>query len=157
MRLTFMLACIVVFSAGSFAQTAPQLDAGAQEVTAKSKAVLQAIKEKDPAMLNGLLANDFRSIDLAGGFSSRQEMMGSAKEGFLKDFLIYDSQTFRVDKDSILVSYNTAVTLSDEAAKELAQDNLTWPRYSKVSDLWVSEDGDWKLKFEQVTPVRVMY
>jgi hypothetical protein len=31
------------------------------------------------------------------------------------------------------------------------------PVYNKVSDLWVRQGGDWKLKFEQVTPMRSMY
>ena len=94
---------------------------------------------------------------MAGDFGSRQEMLGTAKEGFLKDFLFYEPQAFRIDNDSILVSYSTAITLSDSAIKQLAEDNLTWPRYSKVSDLWVRQGSDWKLKFEQTTPVRIMY
>jgi hypothetical protein len=28
------------------------------------------------------------------------------------------------------------------------------PRYQKVSDLWVKQGSDWRLKFEQATPVR---
>jgi len=144
--------------AASFAQSSQQSsDADGQALIAKSKAVLEAEKNKDVASLNNLLAEDFRAIDLAGDLSSRKEMIGSSQEGFLKDFLFYQPQAFRIDDNSVLVSYNTAVTLSEAAQKELAEDNLVWPRYSKVSDLWVREAGDWKLKFEQVTPVRAMY
>src|SRR6267154_3053857 len=148
------LASVMIFCAASFAQAPPQAnDAGAQAMITKSKSVLEAMKAKDASTLNGLLANDFRSVDMAGDLGSRQEMIGSAHEGLVKDFLFYAPQALPIDNDSILVSYNTAITLSDAALKELAQDNLTWPRYSKVSDLWVRQGGDWKLKFEQVTPV----
>jgi hypothetical protein len=140
------------------AQSSPQsTDPEAQGLVAKSRAVLEAEKTKDVSALNNVLAEDFRSIDLAGDSSSRKEMLGAAQEGYLKDFLFYEPQAFRVDDNSVLVSYNVAITLSDAALKELAEDNLTWPRYSKVSDLWVRQGGEWKLKFEQVTPVRVMY
>jgi hypothetical protein len=158
MRPFALLASFVIFCAACFAQSTPQAnDPDAQALIAKSKAVLEAVKAKDPAALNGLLADDFRSVDVAGDFGSRQEMIGAAHEGFLKDFLFYEPQAFRIDGDSILVSYNSAMILSDAVLQQLADDNITWPRYCKVSDLWVRQGGEWKLKFEQVTPVRAMY
>jgi hypothetical protein len=157
MKSVFMLSSVIILCVASFAQAAQSSEADAQEMIAKSKAALEAIKAKDVPMLNGLLADNFRSVDLAGDFGGKQEMLGSAHEGFVKDFLFYNPQTFRVDNDSILVSYNTAITLSDAALEELVDDNITWPRYSKVSDLWVRQGSDWKLKFEQITPVRAMY
>jgi hypothetical protein len=158
MKSLLLLACVVVLCVASFAQSAqPSADSEAQSLIAKSRNVLEAEKAKDIAALSSLVADNFRSIDLAGDVESRQEMLGQAKEGFLKDFLFYEPQAFRIDNDSILVSYNVAVTLSDAAIKELAEDNLTWPRYSKISDLWVRQGSDWKLKFEQTTPVRAMY
>ena len=153
-----VVVCILMFCTVSSAQTVPQPGApDAQALVTKSKAVLEAVKAKNAAALNGLLADDFRSIDMAGDSGSRNEMLGTAREGLLKDFIFYSPLAFRIDNDSMLVSYNVAITLSDAAQKELAEDNLTWPRYSKVSDLWVRQDNDWKLKFEQVTPVRIMY
>ena len=158
MKFVFALSSIVILCVAGLAQAAPQsTDADAQPLIEKSKAVLEAIKAKDAATLNGLLAQDFRSVDVGGGLGSREELLGTAHEGFLKDFLFYNPQAFRIDNDSVLVSYNSSVVLSDAALKELADDNLTWPRYSRVSDLWVQQGGDWKLKFEQVTPVRAMY
>jgi len=153
-----LAACILMFCMASSAQTAAQSGAAdAQSLIAKSRAVLEAVKTKDAAGLNNLLADDFRSVDMAGDSGSRNEMLGTAKEGFLKDFIFYSPQALRIDDDSMLVSYNSAITLSDTATKELAEDNLTYPRYFKVSDLWVRQGGDWKLKFEQSTPVRIMY
>jgi hypothetical protein len=157
MKSFLLLSCILTYCAASFAQSPQSSDPDAQALIAKSKSVLEAEKAKDVASLNNLLAESFRGVDVAGDLSSRKEVIGSAQEGFLKDFLFYEPQAFRIDDNSVLVSYNTATTLSDAAQKELAEDNLVWPRYSKVSDLWVREGGDWKLKFEQVTPVRAMY
>jgi hypothetical protein len=153
-----ILACLMILCAAGLAQAAPQSnDADAQAMIAKSKSVLEAVKAKDVQTLSGLLADNFRSVDMAGDFGSRQELLGAAHEGFVKDFLFYNPQSFRIDNDSVVVSYNSAVTLSDTMLHELAEDNLTWPRYSKVSDLWVRQGGDWKLAFEQITPVRAMY
>jgi hypothetical protein len=157
MKSFFAVAFLVVFSAASFAQAAPSNDADSQALISKSKDSLEAMKTKDPAALNALLAEDFHSIDMAGEFGSRQEMLGAAQGGFVKDFLFYEPRAVRIDDNSIIVTYNSAVTLSDEALAGLAEDNLTWPRYSKVSDLWVRQNGEWKLKFEQATPVRAMY
>lgn len=151
-------ACILILCAAWSAQAASQSSApDAQAFIAKSRAILEAEKAKDAAALNGLLADDFRSVDMAGDAGSRNEVLGTAKDGFLKDFLLYSPQALRIDEDSMLVTYNVVLTLSDNAQKELAEDNLTWPRYSKVSDLWVRQGEDWKLKFEQVTPIRIMY
>ncbi|HEY7353816.1 MAG TPA: nuclear transport factor 2 family protein [Terriglobales bacterium] len=155
MKSLFTLAALGVLCAVSYAQGARQSnDPDAQAVIGKSRAVLEAIKGKDAKSLGALLANDFRSIDLTGDFGGRQEMLGSAQEGFLKDFLLYNPQAFRIDNDSMLVSYNTAITPAEAFQEEMSEDNVVWPRYSKVSDLWVREGGEWKLKFEQTTPLR---
>jgi hypothetical protein len=161
MKSSFLLTCVLIFCAASFGQSAqssqPSSDPEAQALIAKSRTFLEAEKSKDVTALNDLLADNFRSVDMAGDVGGRQEMLGATKEGFLKDFLFYEPQAFRIDNDSIVVSYNTAITLSDAMIKQLAEDNLTFPRYFKVSDLWVRQGSDWKLKFEQTTPVRVMY
>lgn len=158
MKSLSQFAWLAIFCAACFAQAAPQSnDADAQAMIAKSKALLEAAKAKDVQALNGLLADNFRSIDPAGDVGSRQQILAEAQAGFIKDFYFYNPQAIRINNDSVVVSYNSAVSLSDEILKELAEDNITWPRYSKVSDLWVRQDGDWKLAFEQITPVRAMY
>jgi hypothetical protein len=158
MKSILLLVCVLMFCAASLAQSAQSSgDPEAQALIAKSRSVLETEKSKDVSTLSDLLADNFRSIDLAGDFGSRQEMLATTREGFLQDFLFYEPQAFRIDNDSVLVSYNMAITLSDAAIKQLAEDNLVFPRYSKVSDLWVRQGSDWKLKFEQTTPVRIMY
>jgi hypothetical protein len=158
MKTISLVSSVLIICAACFAQAAPQSsDAAAQALIEKSKSVLEDMKAKDPQALNGLLAQNFHSVNLAGEMGTRQEMLGSAHEGFIKDFLFYNPQAMRIDNDSVMVSYDTVVILSDEAMKELAEDNITWPRYSRVSDLWVRHGGDWKLEFEQITPIRAMY
>jgi hypothetical protein len=158
MRAVFLLTSVIILFFSSLAQAAPtSSDTDAQNLIAKSKSVLEALQNKDVQSLNELLTDDFRRIDVGGSFSSRQETLGTAREGFLKAFLFYTPQAIRIDNDSILVTYNAVITLADNALKQLADDNITWPRYSKVSDLWVRQGGDWKLKFQQITPVLAMY
>ena len=158
MKSLLVLSSAFILCVAGFAQAAPQSsDPEAQSLITKSKQVLEAIRAKDPQTLNELLAENFQSIDLAGDSGNKRELLGAAQGGFIKDFLFYEPQTFRIDNDSVMVTYNSAITLSDEMLSELAQDNITWPRYSKVSDLWVRQGSDWKLTFEQITPVRAMY
>jgi hypothetical protein len=45
------------------------------------------------------------------------------------------------------VTYNLIVTMPEG-------DDQWAPRYQKISDLWVRSGNEWRLKFEQATPLR---
>jgi len=114
---------------------------------AKSKAVSAALKAKDVETLRSLLASDFHSIGSEGKSHEKGDLLGDAKDGNLKDFAFYDPQVTQVDSGVALVTYNLIVTMPEG-------DDLLAPRYQKISDLWVRQGSDWKLKFEQSTPLR---
>lgn len=119
-----------------------------QTLIAKSKSVLQNVKSKDVTALNALLSNDFRIVWSDGKLHERGELLGAAQEGMLRDFQFYSAEVVPIDSNSALVTFNLVVDMPEGDDPGMA------PRYQKVSDLWVREGNDWRLKFEQATPVR---
>ena len=119
----------------------------ADTLIAKSKAIPQLMKAKDVEGLKSLLADDFRIVGSEGRIHGKGEILGAVQEGFLQDFIFYNPQVIQVDADTALVTYNLIVTIPEG-------DDLLAPRYQKVSDLWERQGNDWRLKFEQATPLR---
>lgn len=141
----FVLAfCAVSPSQMSHSQSADSL---AQALIAKSKSVHQAVEAKDLHTLNELMAPDFRMVGSEGQLHDRAELLGTAEEGALRNFMFYSPQVTRIDDNSAIVTYNLIVTMPEG-------DDLMAPRYQKISDLWVRSGDDWRLKFEQATPLR---
>src|SRR6266496_975843 len=130
------------------AQT-PQADGGplAQDLIAKSKGIHTLTESKNPNGLKALLADDFEIVGREGKLHERGELLGDAAGGILRDFQFYDPKVVQIDSGTALVTYNLIVTM-------LEGDDLLAPRYQKVSDLWVRQGSEWRLKFEQATPLR---
>src|ERR1041385_5798444 len=139
-----ILAIAICSSPLAWAQSA---DATAEALIAKSKSIPEALRAKDVKALNDLLASDFTVVSSEGEIHDRAEGIGAAGEGVLRDFMFYNPQVKRVDDNSAAVTYNLIVTMPE------GDDSLA-PRYQKISDLWVHAGGDWRLKFEQATPLR---
>lgn len=114
---------------------------------AKSKAIPQLMKAKDVEGLKSLLADDLRIVGSEGRVHEKGEILGAAQEGALRDFMFYNPQVIQIDADTALVTYNLIITIPEG-------DDLLSPRYQKISDLWVRQGNDWRLKFEQATPLR---
>ena len=144
----------IAFCAAGLAQTASQPgtpDPLTEMLIAKSRAVPQAVHGKDVKALNELLAADFKIVGSEGRLHDRGELLGAAQEGALHDFMFYNPQLIKIGDDSAVVTYNLIVTMPEG-------DDLFAPRYQRISDLWVrqgnSNNNDWRLKFEQATPLR---
>lgn len=129
------------------AQPSQDSDALAQQLIAKSKSVLQSVKSKDVTALNALLSNDFRIVWSDGKLHEKGELLGAAQEGMLRDFQFYAADVVPVDRDSALVTFNLIADMPE------GDDDMA-PRYQRVSDLWVRQGDNWRLKFEQATPLR---
>lgn len=122
-------------------------DPRAEALIVKSKSVHQAVEAKNLHALNELLTPDFHMVGSEGQLHDRGELLGAAEEGALLNFMFYSPQVTRVDDNSAIVTYNLIVTMPEG-------DDLFAPRYQKISDLWVRSGDDWRLKFEQSTPLR---
>jgi hypothetical protein len=141
------LLCIAL-CAPCLSQTAqPSASDSTQELIKKSRAVPQAVESKDLRALHELLAPDFRMVGSEGQLHDRGELLGAAEEGALRNFMFYSPHVTRIDENSAIVTYNLIVTMPEG-------DDLMAPRYQKISDLWVRSGDEWRLKFEQATPLR---
>ncbi len=118
-----------------------------RELMAKSQAMLEAQQTKDVAALKRLLAEDFVQVGSDAKVHRQEEIIDDAREGWLKDYSVYEPTFVSVDDDSAIVTYNVIVNAPE------GDDGLA-PRYQRYSDLWVKQDGKWTLKFEQATPAR---
>jgi len=123
-------------------------DSPASPLVDKTKDLLQARKGKDASVLNQTLARDFMSVGSEGKLHDRAEMIDSAREGELQDYQAYNLRVIRVNDSTVIVTYDCIIKMPEGDAPNMA------PRYQHISDLWVSEGGEWKLKFQQATAAR---
>jgi hypothetical protein len=118
-----------------------------QTLVDNSKTIPEALKTKNVDLLKRTLADNFYGVGSEGGLHHRDEVIDAAAEGMLKDYTVYNASVFTVDNNNAIVTYNLIVNMP-EGDTDLA------PRYQRISDLWVKSGEQWKLKFEQATPLR---
>jgi hypothetical protein len=119
-----------------------------QVLTEKSNEVHSLRKSKDVNGIKMLLTDDFDYVGGDGRLHHRDELLGDMQDGTLRDFKLYEPQAVQIDSGAALLIYNAIVDMREGDDPGMA------PRYQKVSDLWVKQGSDWRLKFEQATPVR---
>jgi hypothetical protein len=112
-----------------------------------TRAELEAQKTRDPDAVKNLVTPDFTMVGSDGRVYDKDELIDAAREGRLKSYQIYDVKIEDVGEDVILVSYNLIVT-------EAEGDNGLAPRYQRVTDLWMKQGEQLRLKFEQASAVR---
>ena len=110
-----------------------------QQLIDQQKQFLQAIQTKQATSVDRAVADDFQGIATNGDFYDRSEVVESAEKGMPKDTRAYDFRVFKLNDDSAVVAYNLIVP-------------GTHPRYRHMADTWARIDGQWKLKFRQITP-----
>ena len=153
---TFLFAVIVAFSSAAclngFAQETPA--AGVHPPTpleesliAQSRAVPQAEQAKDLATLQHLLTDDFQQVGSEGALHDKKELLDDAKEGRLTSFTLYNFRVLPVDENTAIVSFDAVI-------QQPEGDNDFAPRYQRISNIWVKQAGQWRLRFQQSTPRR---
>ncbi len=140
MRISLLVVTLMAVSL-SFAQTpaAKPLSPFEQELVNNQKQFIAAWQEKNVAYVDQAVAEDFKGIAENGDFYGKSELVGSVHEGLPKNFRVYDIEVVRLDESCAVVTYNEIVPGSR-------------PRYRHMSDTWTKHGGQWKLKFEQLTP-----
>jgi len=110
-----------------------------QQLIDQEKQFLQAAQAKQTTVVDRAVADDFRGIATNGDFYDRSEVVESAQAGMPKDMRAYDFHVVKLNDDSAVVAYNLIVPGEH-------------PRYRHMADTWAKIDGQWKLKFRQITP-----
>jgi hypothetical protein len=110
-----------------------------QQLIDQQKQFLQAIQAKQTTVVDRAVADDFRGIATNGDFYDRSEVVESAEKERPKDTRAYDFHVVKLNDDAAVVAYNLIVPGEH-------------PRYRHMADTWAKIDGQWELKFRQITP-----
>lgn len=152
MRKLGFFVCIFFFSSAAFAQTSGHqsnpLSPLQQTLVANTNAVPEAQKSRNVDFLKRTLTDDFVSVGSEGKLHDKEEMLTSAHDGELKDFYTYNLRVVPVNDDTAIVTYDCIIHMPEGDAPGLA------PRYQHISDLWVKQDDQWRLRFQQATAAR---
>ena len=110
-----------------------------QQLIDQQKQFLHAIQTKNATAVDRAIADDFQGIATNGDFYDKSEVVESAENGMPNDTRAYDFHVVKLNDDSAVVAYNLIVPGEH-------------PRYRHMADSWAKIDGQWKLKFRQITP-----
>lgn len=119
-----------------------------QTLIANTNAVPEAQKSRNVDFLKRTLTDDFVSVGSEGKLHDKEEMLTSAHDGELKDFYTYNLRVVPVNDDTAIVTYDCIIHMPEGDAPGLA------PRYQHISDLWVKQGDQWRLRFQQATAAR---
>ena len=119
-----------------------------QSLIANTKAVPEAQKSKNVDFLKRTLTDDFVFVGSEGRLHDKEEIIETARDGELKDYYTYNLRVVPVDDEAAVVTYDCIIHMPEGDAPGMA------PRYQHISDLWVKQDDQWRLKFQQATPAR---
>ncbi|MGO9123748.1 MAG: nuclear transport factor 2 family protein [Terriglobales bacterium] len=118
-----------------------------QTLIAQTQAVAQAQKSKDADTLKRLLTDDFQQVGSEGKLHDQGDFIGDAKDGTLKDYSLYNLKVLPVDENAAIVTCDAVMHMT-EGDGQLA------PRYQHLSDVWVKQGEQWRLRFQQATARR---
>jgi len=110
-----------------------------QQLIDQQKQFLRATQAKQTTVVDRAVADDFRGIGTNGDFYDKSEVVESAEKGAPPDTRAYDFHVVKLNDDSAVVAYNLIIPGEH-------------PRYRHMADTWARIDGQWKLKFRQITP-----
>jgi hypothetical protein len=139
MRPTALLCATILTATLALAQTSKPASAFDRQLVDQQQQLLQATQSKDATAVDRAIADDFQGIATNGDFYDKSDVVESAQAGAPKGTRAYDFHVVKLNDDSAVVAYNLIVPGEH-------------PRYRHMADTWAKIDGQWKLKFRQVTP-----
>jgi len=142
-----VFAILIFISVNSAAQTAAPATQLQQALVAQTQAVAQAQKSKDGDTLKRLLTDDFQQVGSEGKLHDKDDFTGDAKDGKLTDCTLYNLKVLSIDENAAIVTYDAIIHMTEG-------DDLLAPRYQHLSDVWVKQGDQWRLRFQQATARR---
>ena len=112
-----------------------------QQLIDTQKAFLEALRRGDAAYVNNAVASDFELIAPNGDMADRSEVVGyvqAPKDNKEPEPILYDFKVVQLSDSAAIVTYNAVFQGSNH-------------RYQHLSNTWVREGNQWKLKFQQST------
>jgi hypothetical protein len=116
----------------------------ADDLEAKERQILEALKKGDMQAFGNLLADD--AIEVTDhGVNSKAQIIETLKGATLLEYTMTDAKVTPIDKDASLFTYRTKGKFSAHG-QEGAFDAL-------ATTVWVKRGGKWLAFFHQETPV----
>ena len=114
-----------------------------QILIANTKAVPAAWKKKDAVFFKRTLTDDFLEVAIDGKVYGKTDVLEGVHIADVQEYSPYDAQVVPINDSAALVTYDCIVrmTLGEEPV----------PRYQHITDVWVKQGEDWRLKFQQAT------
>jgi len=116
-------------------------------LTANSKSFYEALLRKDAATVKRLTTDNLSIVWSDGKIHDRDALIDTLQETPIQEYTPYKLRVLPVDANSAIVTYDCIIRMP-EGDTDIA------PRYQHVSELWIKQGDDWKLRFEQFTPAR---
>lgn len=112
-----------------------------QQLIDTQKAFLDALRRGDAAYVRNAVANDFQLIAPNGDMADRSEILEYVhppKDNKEPEPILYDFKVVQLSDSAAVVTYNGVFPGSNH-------------RYMRMSNTWVKDGDQWKLKFQQST------
>ena len=112
-----------------------------KELINTEKAFLDATERGDAEYVKNAVADDFMVIETNGDSSGKADLVHGVKppEKPEPKPVLYQWHVVALDSDCAVVTYNAVIH------------GAPIDRYQHLSDTWVKQGGQWKLKFQQST------
>jgi hypothetical protein len=119
------------------------LSALEQILISNTKAVPAAWKKKDADFFKRTLTDDFLEVAVDGHVYNKTDVLEGVHLADVQEYRPYDAQVVPVNEGAAIVTYDCIVRMT------LGEDAV--PRYQHITDLWVKQGDEWRLKFQQAT------
>ena len=123
-----------------FAQASPL----EQTLIDTQRAAANAVINKDAAFFARTLANDYVEVDANGETSDREDVIKGVADSDITNILLYNFKLIPLDDAAAVLTYDRVLLRKKR--------DFGSRRYLHVGSTWVKDGGQWKLKFQQITP-----
>lgn len=151
LRLVLSMSLLLCVAAGAWAAS-PAADRTADEQALRQLKTVdwpKAYKEQDTALLDRLLASEFRSIDDSGGWSSKAEELDWVRNNKPS----YDSLTFEITRLDLFENGTAIVAGTGTVRAKDDQGKPTTSTYQSTNVL-IKRDGRWQAVASHISGVK---
>jgi hypothetical protein len=114
-----------------------------QSLVSNDQVMVEALKKNDVDFFKRIVTDDFMGVSTDAKFYDKGDLLDTARVAQVQEYRTYDFKVLLVNDTTAIVSYDCVV-------RAMVYDEVP-PRYQHVSDLWVKQGDQWRLKFQQAS------
>ena len=114
-----------------------------QTLITNTKAVPAAWKKKDADFFKRTLTDDFLEVAIDGKVYGKNDVLEGVHIADVQEYSPYDVHVLPINDSAAIVTYDCIVRMI------LGEEPV--PRYQHITDVWVKQSEQWRLKFQQAT------